>query len=61
MGMCMPNYSKPTPEDFHKFGILAYVSKEERQRIMDLPAGHAKNQIRLMQREIDYLKKKKRI
>lgn len=43
----------PDPETKRKWGPLAYVSEEERRRIMDLPSGQSKRAITSLEREID--------
>lgn len=47
---------KPPREDIQKFGVLAYVTPEERHRILHLPFGETGRKIKSLEKE---LKKKK--
>ena len=50
--------TKPSKEDLNKLGVLAYVSAEERARIMGLPSGQSQRAITSLAKEIEAAKRK---
>jgi hypothetical protein len=50
--------TKPSEEDLQKLGVLAYVTSEERARILGLPSGQSQRAIASLAKEIDALKRK---
>ena len=46
----------PSPEDLAKYGILAHVEKEERDRIFAVPHGRFQPEIKRLTKEVDLVK-----
>lgn len=50
----------PDPEMLRKWGPLAYVSDQERDRLLSLPFGQFKPNIKSLEKEIKEIKKRKK-
>lgn len=48
------------PEDEHIYGPLAYVDKEERERILSVPFGQFASEMKNLDRRIKEMKKKRK-
>lgn len=46
----------PSRESIAKWGVLAHVDDNERQRILDVPHGLFKREIKTLEREVDHAK-----
>ncbi len=50
----------PTPERIKIWGILAHVDDSERNRILNVDFGNFQREIKLLERELAYARKKKK-
>lgn len=57
--MAITNFN-PTREEVKRWGPLAFITAQERQAIMDKPAGEYKRVCASLEREISDLEKKRK-
>ena len=51
----------PTPAQLARWGILAYLPDDERQKVLELPHGQAKAFMVNLEKRVKYLKSKGRL